>query len=49
VAQNTALANERAAATILARRLTSSVLLIKALGGGWNAAELGAEALPAQK
>jgi NodT family efflux transporter outer membrane factor (OMF) lipoprotein len=40
VAQNTALANERTAVGILGRRLTASVLLIKALGGGWDAAEL---------
>ena len=39
-AQATLLANERAAADILGRRLTASVALIKALGGGWNASEL---------
>jgi NodT family efflux transporter outer membrane factor (OMF) lipoprotein len=37
VAQTTALANERTAVDILGRRLTASVLLIKALGGGWKA------------
>ena len=37
VAQTTALANERTAVDILGRRLTASVLLIKALGGGWQA------------
>ena len=37
VAQTTALTNERTAVDILGRRLTASVLLIKALGGGWKA------------
>ncbi len=37
VVQATALTNERAALTILGQRLTDSVALIKALGGGWNA------------
>jgi NodT family efflux transporter outer membrane factor (OMF) lipoprotein len=35
VAQSTALANERTALTLVGRRLAASVLLIKALGGGW--------------
>jgi NodT family efflux transporter outer membrane factor (OMF) lipoprotein len=35
-AQSAALANERAAVTILTRRMTGSVQLIKALGGGWH-------------
>lgn len=39
-AQTTLLANERTAANILGRRLTASVALIKALGGGWSATEL---------
>ena len=39
-AQTTALANERAAVQISGRRMVDSVLLIKALGGGWNAASL---------
>jgi outer membrane protein TolC len=39
-AQSTALADERAAVVILRERLTASVALIKALGGGWNAANL---------
>ena len=34
--QAAALANERTAVDVLNRRLTASVLLIKALGGGWN-------------
>jgi len=39
-AQTTALANERTAVQISGRRMVDSVLLIKALGGGWNAASL---------
>jgi NodT family efflux transporter outer membrane factor (OMF) lipoprotein len=39
-AQSTALADERAAVDILRRRMTASVSLIKALGGGWNSASL---------
>ena len=41
VAQSTDFANQRTAVGILGRRLTSSVLLIKALGGGWDAGSLG--------
>ena len=39
-AQTTAFSNERNAITILGNRLTSSVGLIKAIGGGWDAGEL---------
>ncbi len=39
-AQSTALQDERTAVDILTRRLTSSVLLIEALGGGWDASQL---------
>ena len=39
-AQSTALADERAAVDILRRRMTASVSLIKALGGGWSSANL---------
>jgi NodT family efflux transporter outer membrane factor (OMF) lipoprotein len=42
VLQASALTSERTALTILGRRLTSSVGLIKALGGGWDAAALAA-------
>jgi NodT family efflux transporter outer membrane factor (OMF) lipoprotein len=42
VTQTTALANERAAVDIYGRRMTAAVLLIKALGGGWDASALGA-------
>ena len=34
--QTTALGNERTAVDILNRRLAASVLLVKALGGGWR-------------
>ena len=39
-AQTTALANERTSVQISGRRMVASVLLIKALGGGWDAASL---------
>ena len=39
-AQTTALANERTAVQISGRRMVDNVLLIKALGGGWDAASL---------
>jgi outer membrane protein TolC len=38
VLQAAALNNERTALNLLGRRLTASVALIKALGGGWSAA-----------
>jgi NodT family efflux transporter outer membrane factor (OMF) lipoprotein len=39
-AQTAALANEITAASVSTRRMTASVLLIKALGGGWTTADL---------
>jgi NodT family efflux transporter outer membrane factor (OMF) lipoprotein len=39
-AQSAALSDERTAVELSGRRITSSVLLIKALGGGWSAASL---------
>jgi NodT family efflux transporter outer membrane factor (OMF) lipoprotein len=39
-AQTTLLTNERTAASVRGRRLTASVLLVKALGGGWSAESL---------
>jgi len=39
-AQTAALQNERNQVDILRRRMDSSVLLIKALGGGWDASSL---------
>ncbi len=44
VVQATALTNERAALTILGQRLTDSVALIKALGGGWGEAPAAVDA-----
>jgi len=40
VAQNAAYANERAAIALRGNRLVDTVLLIKALGGGWDASTL---------
>ena len=40
IAQTSALSNERNEADILRRRMDASVLLIKAVGGGWNVSEL---------
>ena len=39
-AQTAALSNQRAALNLQARQLTASVLLIKALGGGWTTSNL---------
>jgi NodT family efflux transporter outer membrane factor (OMF) lipoprotein len=39
-AQNVSLTNEVAAVNILGRRMAATVLLIQALGGGWNASNL---------
>jgi outer membrane protein TolC len=38
--QTAQLANERSAMTLVGRRLTASVALIKALGGGWTHVEV---------
>ena len=40
VAEATALTNRRAAVDLLTRRMTASVDLVKALGGGWDASAL---------
>jgi outer membrane protein TolC len=39
-AQNAALSNERVSVQLLTRRMTTSVLLIKALGGGWRTSDM---------
>jgi len=39
-AQSAALANERTSVSLLTRQLTSTVLLVKALGGGWDVSKL---------
>ena len=38
--QATLLNSQRTAVTLLTRRLTASVLLIEALGGGWSTSQL---------
>ncbi|HEX8009693.1 MAG TPA: efflux transporter outer membrane subunit [Casimicrobiaceae bacterium] len=48
VIQAAALANERAAISILGRRLTASVALVKALGGGWKEAPASTASEPAK-
>jgi len=40
VAQTTALSDEQTALNIVGRRMTASVTLVKALGGGWDASAL---------
>jgi NodT family efflux transporter outer membrane factor (OMF) lipoprotein len=40
IAQTSALSNERNEADILRRRMDASVLLVKALGGGWDTSQL---------
>jgi NodT family efflux transporter outer membrane factor (OMF) lipoprotein len=40
IAQSAALSNQRTAVDILTRRMEASVLLVKALGGGWNTAQI---------
>ena len=39
-AETAELGNERTAIDVLGKRLNASVLLIKALGGGWDASTL---------
>jgi NodT family efflux transporter outer membrane factor (OMF) lipoprotein len=39
-AQSVALSNQRTAVNLLTRRMTSAVLLVKALGGGWDVSKL---------
>jgi outer membrane protein TolC len=39
-AQTIALADERSAVSVQTRRMVASVLLIEALGGGWDASKL---------
>jgi NodT family efflux transporter outer membrane factor (OMF) lipoprotein len=46
-AQGISLSNERLLVQILARRMTASVQLIQALGGGWNVSQLPSASLPA--
>ena len=40
IAQAAALSNEQTAVDLLGRRMVASVLLVKALGGGWNVDDL---------
>jgi outer membrane protein TolC len=41
-AQEQALSNEREATQLLGQRMTTSVLLVKALGGGWDSSSIAA-------
>jgi NodT family efflux transporter outer membrane factor (OMF) lipoprotein len=47
-AQQTLLSNEQQLATIRGQRLVTSVLLVKALGGGWDSSSLSAVAVKAK-
>jgi outer membrane protein TolC len=47
-AQNALLANQRSAIDIRTRRMTASVLLVKAFGGGWDSLRLPASKSLAQ-
>ncbi len=47
-AQNTALQAQLSAADIAARRMTASVALVKALGGGWRDEDLDTDAMAAK-
>ncbi|MHB8907292.1 MAG: TolC family protein [Syntrophales bacterium] len=49
VAQTAALASRRATLDILGRRMTAAVLLVKALGGGWDTSLLPEGHTPAAK
>jgi len=40
VAQSAALSDQVTAVSILTRRITASVLLVKAVGGGWNVSQI---------
>ena len=48
-AQTFALTDERTAVSIASRRMTASVLLVKALGGGWTVAGLPSNAALSSK
>ena len=48
-AQEQLLNNERLSTQLLGQRLTTSVLLVKALGGGWRASDLPSASRVAEK